>query len=213
MENLKLYHVIKVKKLLQKNKLKGFFKMSYIPSPDKCIELLKITGCSKEVINHCIAVRDVAVKIANKADANIKLVEVGSLLHDIGRSKTHGLSHAIAGCEIAEKLGLSRDIISIIRNHIGAGITKKEARERGLPPQDYIPHTIEEKIVAGADNLAFGDELQTISQAEQNMHRQGIYEGAERCVILHRELSKMCGIDLDELLAEKIKSMAPVINP
>lgn len=73
----------------------------------------------------------------------------------------------------------------------------------GLPAQDYIPITIEEKIVAAADNLAFGDSLQTIKQLEQNMRRRRINEGTERCIALHRELSKMCGIDLDELLAGK----------
>ena len=140
------------------------------------------------------------------------LLEAGAMLHDIGRSKTHGLSHAIVGCEIAEKLGLPGDIISIIRNHIGAGITREEAMARGLPPEDYIPLTIEEKIVAAADNLAFGDELQTIQQLEQNIRRQGIDEAVERCVALHKELSKMCGIDLDELLSEKNNLFTPVIS-
>ena len=152
-----------------------------MPYPDytTCLSLLAKEGVSIGVLKHVKTVHHFSMVIGNRLiekghNVNMSLLEAGALLHDIGRSKTHGLSHAIAGCEIAEKLGLSRDIISIIRNHIGAGITKKEARERGLPPQDYIPHTIEEKIVAGADNLAFGDELQTISQAEQNMHRQGL---------------------------------------
>ncbi|MFO7903160.1 MAG: HDIG domain-containing protein, partial [Pirellulaceae bacterium] len=47
----------------------------------------------KKVINHCKAVRDVAVRIAEKADADIKLVEAGALLHDIGRGKTHSMNH------------------------------------------------------------------------------------------------------------------------
>ena len=199
MENLKLYHVIKVKKLLQKNKLKGFFKMSYIPSPDKCIELLKITGCSKEVINHCIAVRDVAVKIANKADANIKLVEVGSLLHDIGRSKTHGIRHAVEGVKIAKKLDLDESIIRIIECHIGAGILSKDTKELGLPEKDYLPISLEEKIVCHADNLVNGNKRQPVEKEVEKALLKGLKEYAVRLVNLHKELSEICGIDLNKI--------------
>ena len=79
----------------------------------------------------------------------------------------------------------------------------EEAVERGLPAQDFIPDALEEKIVAAADNLAFGENLQTIEQHKKNMLRQGVIEGAERCVTLHRELSQMCGMDLDVILSEK----------
>jgi HD superfamily phosphodiesterase len=57
-------------------------------SQSKCLELLKESGCSDEVIKHSIAVRDVAIRIAQKAKADIDLVEAGALLHDIGRSNT-----------------------------------------------------------------------------------------------------------------------------
>jgi uncharacterized protein (TIGR00295 family) len=133
---------------------------------------------------------------------NMPLIEAGALLHDIGRSKTHGLEHALAGCKTAKRLGLPDDLIAIIRNHIGAGITKEEALKNGLPGEDYFPVTLEEKIVAAADNLAAGERLQTIRQHEENLLKKCIAEGAKRCVDLHRELSRMCGMDLDKLLAE-----------
>ena len=80
--------------------------MSDIPNPKKCLALLKKSGCSDEVICHCIAVRDVAVRIARCAGADEKLVEAGALLHDIGRSRTHSIFHAVEGVKIAEQLGL-----------------------------------------------------------------------------------------------------------
>lgn len=182
-------------------------KISY-PDYSTCIAFLTKEGVSTGVLKHVKAVHRFAVIIGSRLtdqgnDVNMPLLEAGALLHDIGRSKKHDLSHAIAGCKIAERLGLSKDVISIIRNHIGAGITKAEAIKMGLPAQDYIPIAIEEKIVAAADNLALGNRLQTIQQLEHNMRRKGIIEGAERCIALHRELSKMCGIDLDELLTGK----------
>jgi uncharacterized protein (TIGR00295 family) len=157
-------------------------------------------------MNHVKAVHQFAIIIGNRLiehgyEINMPLIEAGALLHDIGRSKVHDLSHAIVGSEIAERLGLSGDLISIIKNHIGAGITKEEALKNGLPGEDFIPITLEEKIVAAADNLAAGDRLQTIKQHEKNLFKKGIHEGAKRCVALHRTLSEMCNIDLDELLA------------
>ena len=80
-------------------------------------------------------------------------MEVGALLHDIGRSTTHGIHHAIAGADIARKLGLPSEVVSIIERHIGAGLSKKEAAILGLPKKDYLPVTLEEKIVTHADNL------------------------------------------------------------
>ena len=48
------------------------------------------------------------------------------------------------------------EIIKITTRHIGAGIPSKEAEVLGLPPGDYMPNTLEEKIVAHADNLING---------------------------------------------------------
>ena len=173
--------------------------MSYIPSSDKCLDILKISGCSKEVINHCIAVRDIAIKIAKKADANIQLVEAGSLLHDIGRSKTHDIHHAVKGVEIVKKLNIDESIIRIIECHIGAGILKEDAKKLGLPVKDYMPVTLEEKIVCHADNLVCGDKRQPVEIVVEKALQKGLKEYAIRLVNLHKELSKICGIDLNKI--------------
>ena len=136
--------------------------MKQIPTYEECILLLKENGCSEEVINHCKAVRDIALKIAEHTNANREIVEAGALLHDIGRSKTHGIRHAIEGVKIAKKLGLSDELIKIIESHIGAGLSKEEAKKLGLPAKDYNPKTLEEKIVCHADNLIEDGEKQTI---------------------------------------------------
>ncbi|MCJ2534368.1 MAG: HDIG domain-containing protein, partial [Candidatus Thermoplasmatota archaeon] len=94
--------------------------MNSIPNPEECIELLKQSGCSVEVIGHCKAVRDVAVRMVERANADVKLVEAGALLHDIGRSETHGILHGVKGSKIAKKLGLPDEITNIIERHIGA---------------------------------------------------------------------------------------------
>jgi uncharacterized protein (TIGR00295 family) len=173
--------------------------MSLIPSPEQCIDLLRKEGCSKEVIDHCIAVRDVAVKIAKKADANIVLVEAGALLHDIGRSKTHGMRHAVEGAKIGKKLNLDPRIIDIIERHIGAGLLSDDAKKLGLPMKDYMPISLEEKIVCHADNLIEDAKRQPVEVEVEKALNSGLKEYAIRLVNLHKELSKICGIDLNKI--------------
>ena len=171
--------------------------MYSIPTPEKCMELLKQVGCSKNVISHCLAVRDVAVKIAKKTDADVSLVEAGALLHDIGRSKTHGVFHIVEGAKIARNLELPESIVNIIGRHIGAGISTDEAKKLNLPPKDYIPKTLEEKIVCHADNLIDNSERQIIENEVARALKGGHKEYANRLANLHKELSDICGMDIN----------------
>jgi uncharacterized protein (TIGR00295 family) len=173
--------------------------MKSIPNPEECIEILKKNGCSRSVINHCIAVRNVAVKIAEKANADVKLVEASALLHDIGRSKTHRINHAVEGAKIAKKLGLSKKIVKIIERHIGAGLPAKEAKILGLPAKNYMPKTLEEKIVCHADSLIENSKKQNIEKEVEQALMNSQKEYAKRLVILHKELSEICGIDVNKI--------------
>jgi uncharacterized protein (TIGR00295 family) len=173
--------------------------MSTIPNPEQCLLLLREAGCSDDVINHCEAVRKIAVRIAKKAHANIQLVEAGALLHDIGRSKMQGIMHGVEGAKIATELGLPLSIVNIIERHVGAGIPKEEAIILGLPPKDYIPTTLEEKIVAHADNLIENDREHPIEKEVEKALQKGHTKHAERLMELHRELSQRCGMDLNDI--------------
>ena len=173
--------------------------MDIIPTPEKCIELLEEKGCSEAVIRHCKAVRDVAVRMAKKTDADVKLVEAGALLHDIGRSRTHEISHAIEGSKIAKQLGLSDRIVKIIERHIGAGLSTEVAKKLGLPPKDYIPKTLEEKIVCHADNLIDDCGKQNIEYEIERALKDGYKDYAIQLANLHKELSDICDVDLNDI--------------
>jgi len=121
------------------------------------IKILNDLNCPDHLIKHCKAVCNKALKLSSNFDVDIELVETGALLHDIGRSKTNDIDHAIVGAEILKDMGFSDSVANIALLHIGAGIPKEEALQLGLPPQDYIPITLEEKIVAHADNLTHWD--------------------------------------------------------
>jgi uncharacterized protein len=117
--------------------------------------------CEENVVMHCLAVSNYAyelgLKIKNNGyNINLELVILGALLHDIGRSKTHGISHGIEGAKILREHNFEEELALIAERHIGAGIPKNEAIELGLPPKDYIPISLEEKLVAHCDNLISG---------------------------------------------------------
>lgn len=173
--------------------------MSKIPDKKECAKLLEKAGCSEDVIAHCGAVHRLAMKIAKLCNADLKLVSAGALLHDIGRSRTHGIRHAVEGAKIARKLGLPKAIVLIIERHIGAGLTRDEAVELGLPPKDYMPLSLEEKIVAHADNLIATREKQSVTELAEKLDKKGLNDGAKRTIALHRELSELCGMELDKL--------------
>ncbi|MDR0768276.1 MAG: HDIG domain-containing protein, partial [Methanosarcinales archaeon] len=99
--------------------------------------------------------------------------EIGGLLHDLGRSKTHDMTHGLIGMKLAEKHGVEKPVLEIIKKHIGAGITREEAAEFGLPDDDYIPRTWEEKIVAHADNLVKGKKTITLEKRNKLLTENG----------------------------------------
>jgi uncharacterized protein len=50
-------------------------------------------------------------------------------------------------------MGLPEPVALIVERHIGAGLRADECTLLGLVPRDCIPISIEERIVANADNL------------------------------------------------------------
>ncbi|WP_458457098.1 TIGR00295 family protein [Methanobrevibacter sp.] len=157
------------------------------------IELLEKENTPENVIEHCKAVYKKAMEIAANFDNVDKdLIRKGAFLHDIGRSKTHGITHAIEGVKIARKYGYNEDVLKIIERHIGAGITEEESVKLGLPKKSYVPETLEEKIVAHADNLISGSEEVDIDFviAKWKRNIEDSDDNIERLIKLDNELIK-----------------------
>ena len=174
-----------------------------LPSTQMALKLLSRSGCSSSVIAHCKTVSTLAVQIAKTCEkkglnVDIKLVQVGALLHDIGRSKTHDVNHVVVGAEIARSLNLPESIVSIIERHAGGGITVDEARKLGWPAKSYLPQTLEEKIVCYADKRVEGLRIVPI---EETVNTYAVDLGKNHPAIqriweLHREITALAG-DLD----------------
>ncbi|MDN7024461.1 HDIG domain-containing protein [Methanoculleus sp. FWC-SCC1] len=132
------------------------------------LKKLESAGCSPGVVAHCRAVREVALTFAADPLVDRQHVDEGALLHDIGRGVSHALDHAEIGGALCRAEGLAEEVAAIVERHIGAGFTADECSLLGLLPRDCMPRTIEEKIVAHADNLVKGTRIITIE--ERLMH-------------------------------------------
>ncbi len=164
---------------------------------DKALRALREARCSEKVIEHCLTVESTALTLANRIRANgrvidLGLVSVGALLHDIGRSKTHGITHGIEGGKILRKMGLG-DLSRFAECHIGAGIPAREAKKIGLPAKNYLPRTLEEKVITYADKLVFGNRAGPYDEALKLFKNDlGLkHPAVERFVRLHREMQSL----------------------
>jgi len=171
-----------------------------LPDRAEAIEMLWEAGCPRNVVEHCIKVASLAVEIAEAVrergvNVDLRLVEVGAILHDIGRSRTHGVEHGVVGGRIVRKMGLPEEVARIVERHVGAGITLEEAVKLGLPPEDYTPKTLEEKIVCYADKLIEGERRvdleETIHKFSQELGED--HPSLERLRALQEEIIGLAG--------------------
>ncbi len=154
----------------------------------EALSLLKKYQVSQRVMEHVMAVHDYAMEIASRVDCDRELVEAGALLHDIGRCRSHGIDHAIIGAEILRKEGVDERVVRIVERHVGSGLTMEEAKSLGLPPKDYVPKTIEEKIVCHVDNLIGGAERVSIQDTIEMARKKWFPGSVDRLIRMHFEV-------------------------
>ena len=138
-----------------------------LPTKPTVLQLMKFKNVPSQVISHELAVSRKAMQIAHSIidlPVNYELVKIGALVHDIGRCETHKFDHGIIGAEIIRELGFPESLAKIAECHILAGLTATEAETFGLPAKDFIPKTIEEKIVCLADKYVSGVQKVSIEE-------------------------------------------------
>ena len=142
-------------------------KEDILPDRDYVIDLLRKLKIPHSVRRHSEKVAAKALEIANKitkAEVDINLVEIGALLHDIGRTKTHGFKHALIGGKILRKRGFSEQLARICETHILGGLDLEDAKRFGLPEKEYLPISLEEKIICLADKHMAGTNEVSITE-------------------------------------------------
>ncbi len=175
----------------------------------QAIELLKKYAPDNStfqiIYQHCKAIQKAALVIAKEIQKNnhkvdLEFIKISSLLHDIGRFEAppwskDNIKHGIIGAKILRKEGLPKYAV-LCERHIGAGITKEEIikRKLPLPKRDLIPKTIEEKIIAYADDLIYDDRIAKPSEVVARFKKEVPNSKAiQRMIALHNEIEELRG--------------------
>lgn len=158
----------------------------------------------KWVLGHCRCVEALADAMCDCAeDAGLEVdrdvVRQGALLHDVGRSVTQDVRHATAGAEMLRKDGWDEAVVLVVERHTGAGIDAAEAKELGLPVRDYTPRSLEQKIVAHADNLYSGETRLGLAELEAKYRAKRLPRAWQKIQALHDELEDLLMVDLEDL--------------
>ncbi|MDO5852210.1 MAG: HDIG domain-containing protein [Methanobacteriaceae archaeon] len=161
-----------------------------IKNPDKIInEIYEKFHCNNYIKYHSKAVYNRAKIISRHYKVDENLIKTGSMLHDIGRMKTASIKHAYIGADLLRKEDIDEKVCLITERHIGAGIIPTEAKELNLPDRNYIPETLEEKIVAHADNLVHKSSPVTLDFVIKKWERKNMHPSSiKRLIKLDHEL-------------------------
>ena len=156
------------------------------------------------LINHSQSVARKALQIVSshpELHLDAQFVEEAAMLHDLGIFRTDApgiqcfgsepyICHGRLGAEILRKEGYERHA-RVCERHTGAGITCKEIIAQGLPlpHQDFLPETLEEKVICYADKFfskTHLDREKAIEKAEKSLAKFG-----EDGVMRFREWERM----------------------
>ena len=156
------------------------------------------------LINHSQSVARKALQIVSshpELHLDAQFVEEAAMLHDLGIFRTDApgiqcfgsepyICHGRLGAEILRKEGYERHA-RVCERHTGAGITCKGIIAQGLPlpHQDFLPETMEEKVICYADKFfskTHLDREKSIEKAEKSLAKFG-----EDGVMRFREWERM----------------------
>ncbi|MBO4826484.1 MAG: HDIG domain-containing protein [Prevotella sp.] len=128
------------------------------------------------------------VSLHPELNLDAQFVREAAMLHDIGIFLTdapgihcHGtepyIRHGMLGAELMRREGFPRHA-RVCERHTGAGITREEIEEQQLPlpPRDFLPETVEEKLICYADKFfskTRPEREKTLEQALRSLEKFG----------------------------------------
>jgi HD superfamily phosphodiesterase len=145
----------------------------------KLEKFLEDMGANKKYLDHVrprttLALAIAAAIEARGIDLDTDAIFFGSMFHDIGRIASQGIDHGLKGAEIVlmQKDRLRSDfvimpdtlakIVECIECHIVGGLRRDwiEKAKLKLPLKDFVPISLEAKIVAFTDQIFHGWDYQ-----------------------------------------------------
>jgi uncharacterized protein (TIGR00295 family) len=174
-----------------------------IPSEQQALALHRKYGSNDRIVGHCQACAKISEVLARRAieeghPINEQASVAAALLHDIGRSQIQTAGHGYVGAGILEKECVDGVVVEIVRRHVGAGISPEEAVALGFPPGDYIPKTLEQKIVCFADKLLDGDRARPFEEEAKRFIKKG--HDVQRLRRLKEDVDSAVGADAEKLV-------------
>lgn len=149
------------------------------------------------LMTHSRSVAEKALRIAAahpELALDAQFLEEAAMLHDIGVflcdvpgiqcfGKEPYIRHGLLGAQLMREEGLPRHA-RVCERHTGAGIAAEEVKKQGLPlpSGDYLPETLEEKVICYADKFFSKTRLdreKTLEQAVNSLRKFG-EEGVQR---------------------------------
>ncbi len=127
------------------------------------------TPLRRLLLKHSEQVRDKALEILARSGLQLdaQLVADGAMLHDIGICRCHApsilcvgtenyIAHGVIGAAMLRSYDAALELYArICERHTGSGLSKQEilAQKLPLPPQDFFPETLPEKLICLADKF------------------------------------------------------------
>ena len=155
------------------------------------------------LIAHSRAVADFALNIIEQHPElclDRRFVEEAAMLHDIGifQCDAPGIQcfgtqpyilHGRLGAELLRSEGLEKHA-RVCERHTGAGITIEQICTRNLllPKMDFLPETLEEKLICYSDKFFSKTHLEkekTVEEAKQSLSKFGV-DGLARFDAWHK---------------------------
>jgi uncharacterized protein len=143
------------------------------------------------LLQHSQSVADKALEIAQKHpewEVDEQFIVEASLLHDIGIYLTNApkihcfgkypyICHGFLGAELLRSEGWEKHAL-VCERHTGVGLTMEEVESHQfpLPERDFLPVSLEEKIICFADKFyskACPGEEKTVRQIRQSLSIYG----------------------------------------
>ncbi len=145
-------------------------------SLDESMRLLAQYGQGAAWTRHCLAVADAAAAVGlvleRKNTIDRSFLQSAALLHDIGRHVTHDpILHGIEGYRLLKKLGHEKEA-HVCASHILFGLSAAEAVQLGLPERDFMPRTLEEKLIPLVDYLIEYDQPTTLERRFSSLRKR-----------------------------------------
>lgn len=122
------------------------------------------------ILRHSEAVARKAVRVAKESrfadEVDFQLLQDAAMLHDIGIVNVDApgihcfgdkpyIRHGLEGAEILRNEGLDEKYQRVCMLHTGSGLTAEDIERESLPlpKRDFLPETLEEKLICYADKF------------------------------------------------------------